>query len=282
MSMPSAAPTRVSVRALHVYPLKSAQGLALDSVRLNSTGFEWDRRWMAVDQQGKFLSQRTHPPLARVETRLTADALWLRSPELQPLALPLTREGSPIEVQVWKDYCSGIDQGPAASEWISTLLGESARLVRAPEAPRRLADSTYAGPDPPPLTYADGFQILVCNAASLDDLNARMPQPIPMERFRPNIVLQGLAPFAEDHIEQIQAGQIVLRLVKPCTRCVITSTDQRTGERSTNPLPVLRRFRFDRRLMGVTFGENAIPVSGIGHEIRVGSSCELRYRQNPA
>jgi len=117
----------------------------------------------------------------------------------------------------------------------------------------------------------------VCNRASLDDLNARMPEPIPMERFRPNIVLNGLPPFAEDRIDLVQVGSVTLKLVKPCTRCVITSTDQSTGERSTNPLPYLREFRFDRNLLGVTFGENAVVVAGLGTNIERDAECVITF-----
>ncbi len=282
MSLPAAGPGRAAVGALHVDPLKSAQGLAPESVRLAPTGFEWDRHWMAIDAQGKFLSQRTHPQLARIQTALGQDVLSLRAPGLQPLELPLTQSGPTLHVQVWEDRCAGIDQGPAAAEWISTLLSTLARIVRVPVDPKRLATPVYAGSHPPPLAFADGFQVLVCNSASLQDLNSRMEQPIPMERFRPNIVLEGLPAWAEDRITELHLGTVVLRLVKPCARCIITSTDQRTGERTTNPLPVLRSFRFDRRLLGVTFGENAIPVAGIGSDIRVGSPCEAVYEDDTA
>lgn len=269
---------QVRVGGLHVYPFKSAQGLARECVRLMPTGLERDRHWMAVDPRGKFLSQRTHPLLARIATSLDEDALHLSAPGLPTLRLELVQAGEMLEVQVWDDRCRGIDQGRAAADWISSLLGEPASLVRVPEDPRRLANAAYAGLNAPPLTFADGFQLLVCNSASLADLNARMPQPLPMERFRPNIVLDGLPAFAEDRIETLNIGAVVLRLVKPCARCVITSTDQLTGERSTNPLPVLRTFRFDRVLKGVTFGENAIPVAGIGAQICIGDPCALTYK----
>jgi uncharacterized protein YcbX len=145
-----------------------------------------------------------------------------------------------------------------------------------------MANPQFAGPLPAPVAFSDGFPVLVCNRASLDELNTRMPEPIPMERFRPNVVLQGLPPFAEDHIASLQIGPVTLSLVKPCTRCVITSTDQRTGERSTNPLPVLRKFRFDRSLLGVTFGENAIVTAGIGGSIERGAECVVTYDSQPA
>src|SRR5690606_10482621 len=135
----------------------------------------------------------------------------------------------------------------------------------------------YTGEVVAPVAFPDGYPVLVCNSASLADLNARMPEAIPMGRFRPNIVLSGLPAFAEDRIDTVQIGPVTLRLVKPSTRCVITSTDQLTGERTTNPLPVLRKFRFNRELLGVTFGENAIITSGVGQSIVRGAECTVTF-----
>jgi uncharacterized protein YcbX len=267
----------VTVQELNVYPLKSGRGVAKSAVRLAATGFEWDRHWMATNAAGTFLTQRTHPRLACVEPEVANGSLVLRAPGLEPLHLPLEPRGELIAVQVFKDRCEGHDQGAAASAWISTALAEPARLVRVPAAPKRLANPEFAGPRPVPVTFPDGFPILVCNRASLEELNARMPEPIPMERFRPNIVLDGLPPFAEDRIASLQIGPVTLNLVKPCTRCIIPSTDQRTGERSTNPLPVLRTFRFNRTLLGVTFGENAVLLAGIGATIERGAECLVAY-----
>jgi len=267
----------VSVEELHVYPLKSARGIAKSTVRLAATGLEWDRNWMVTDSAGGFLTQRTLPNLARIETCLSATSLTLRAPGLSPLELPLALDGEVIDVQVWKDRCEGLDQGRAASEWASAALEKAVRLVRVPSMPKRAANPEYAGPQLAPVAFPDGFPILVCNRASLDDLNARMPEPIRMERFRPNIVLNGLPPFAEDRIDLVQVGSVTLKLVKPCTRCVITSTDQSTGERSTNPLPYLREFRFDRNLLGVTFGENAVVVAGLGTNIERDAECVITF-----
>jgi uncharacterized protein len=262
------------VRELHVYPLKSARGIALESARICATGFEWDRHWMAVDQHGKFLSQRTHPQLARVSTQLTATHLVLTVEHLPPCALPLEPTGASVPVRVWKDECEGLESSAAASDWLSAALGEAVRLVRTPRQISRRADPQYAG-DSAVVSFADGFPVLVCNLASLEELNARMPEAIPMERFRPNIVLEGLPAFAEDDIAALRIGAVTLRLVKPCTRCVIPSTDQRTGLRGADPLPVLRTFRFDRTLLGVTFGENAVIATGIGTSIERGMDCEV-------
>jgi uncharacterized protein YcbX len=267
----------VTVEELNIYPLKSGRGIGKTSVLVAATGFEWDRHWMFTDAAGSFISQRTHPKLACIEPELSDVALTLRAPGLPPLTLPLEPRGESIDVKVWKDRCEALDQGDAASAWASSALGAPLRLVRVVDTPRRMADPKFAGPTPNPVAFPDGFPILVCNRASLDSLNARMPEPIPMERFRPNLVLHGLPAFAEDRIASLRVGDVTLTLVKPCTRCVITSTDQRTGERSTNPLPVLREFRFNSTLLGVTFGENAVLTAGVGTRIQRGAECVLTY-----
>lgn len=263
------------VQDLFVYPFKSARGIARPTVRLTATGFEWDRQWMAVDALGTFISQRTHPKLAQVEPSIAGDSLTLTAPSLEPLRLPLAPIGAAVAVKVWSDCCAGLDQGDEAAQWISMAVGDVLRLVRKAPLPDRLADPKFAGAEPVPVSFTDGYPVLVCNQASLLDLNARMPQPIPMERFRPNIVLAGLSAFEEDRIGTLRIGAITLHLVKPCTRCIITSTDQRTGERSTNPLPVLRSFRFNRELLGVAFGENAVARSGVGLSIERGAECVI-------
>lgn len=267
----------VRVGALYVYPLKSARKVPRDVVRIGPTGFEWDRHWMAANADGVFMSQRTHPRLARIDATVGADSLTLQAPDLPPLVLPLEPQGQPRTARVWNDTVTALDQGEEAAVWLSEALATPARLLRLAPMLDRHASSKYAGPDAPPVSFADGYPILVVNSASLEALNARMPEPIPVERFRPNIVLDGLEPFAEDRIDTVQIGPVTLRLVKPSVRCVITATDQRTGEPATNPLPVLREFRFDRTLKGVTFGENAIVVGGQGETLERGAPCTVTF-----
>jgi uncharacterized protein YcbX len=180
-----------------------------------------------------------------------------------------------LPARVWKDSITALDLGDAAATWLTEAVGHPARLLRISPVLDRRANATFAGPVPAPLSFADGFPVLVCNAASLAYLNARMPSPIGMERFRPNIVLEGLEPFEEDRISELRFEKVTLRLVKPSTRCVITSTDQRTGEASTNPLPILHAFRFDKALMGVTFGENAVIAHGVGEVLQRGATCSV-------
>ncbi len=265
------------LQELNVYPLKSARGITRPSVRLSATGLEWDRHWMVVREDGTFLTQRTHPRLASIATRLTSEALLLDGEGRETLVLPLEPQGERQPVRIWKDLCEGLDQGDAAAQWVSAVLDEPVRVVRAPPAPRRLASPEFTGNQPAPLAFPDGYPVLMCSRASLEDLNRRLPEALPMERFRPNLVIEGLPPFAEDRIATIQIGAVTLRLVKPCTRCIIPSTDQRTGVRGFDPLPVLRTFRFDPTLRGVTFGENAVIVAGIGATLERGAECRVTY-----
>jgi uncharacterized protein len=267
----------VTVQELHTYPLKSGRGIAWQRVKVVPTGFLWDRHWMLVNAQGQFLSQRSHPVMAQIRTSIDASGLHLQLGDAPPLHLPLEPWGEPVAVRVWSDDCEGFDQGAQARAWASRALGEPVRVVRMPASPRRMANARYAGPTPTPVSFSDGFPVLVCNRTSLHELNRRMPEPVGMERFRPNLVLEGLPAFAEDRIDAVRIGAVTLKLVKPCTRCVITATDQLTGERSTNPLAVLREFRMDKSLKGVTFGENAVPAHGVGHYIEVGARCDIEY-----
>ena len=266
-----------TLSALFFYPVKSMRGIACRKARLTATGLEWDRQWMVIDGKGTFLSQRTHPKLARIVPEVRADALALRAPDMPELILPFGAAGDPVAVRVWRDSCVGVGQGNAASEWVSQVLGTTVRLVRVAPDMVRAANRQFAGATPAPLNFPDGYPLLVCNESSLEALNVRLPAAIPMERFRPNLVLKGLPAWAEDEIDTITLGAVTLRLVKPCTRCAIPSLDHLTGDPSTDPLPVLRTFRWSKALHGITFGENAVIESGIGEELRRGMTCRVSF-----
>ena len=267
-----------NVAELFVYPLKSARAIACSQVRVRPTGFEWDRNWMLVNAQGVFLSQRTHPQLACIVPQIAGEELVLRAPGLPSLRLPRTFRGEDrLAVRVHNDRCIGLDEGSAAAEWVSRIAAEPARLVRVPAQIERQANTAFAGDAFAPMGFADGFPVLVCNQASLEDLNTRLPEAIPMERFRPNVVLVGLPPWAEDRIDTLTFGDLTLRLVKPCTRCTIPSIDQRTGQAGIDPAPALRQFRFSKALRGVTFGENAVIVRGAGALLERGAACQVRF-----
>jgi uncharacterized protein len=264
-----------TISELNIYPLKSGRAIPQQQVRLGVTGFEWDRHWMAASPDGVFMSQRTQPQLARVVPELANNTLTLRAPDMQPLNVPVEPDGVSQPARVWKDSITALDLGDSPAKWLTEAVGFDTRLLRISPVLDRRAKPEFAGPTPAPVSFADGFPILVCNAASLAYLNKRMPAPIGMERFRPNIVLEGLEPFEEDRISELRFETATLRLVKPSTRCVITATDQLTGEPSTNPLPVLRSFRFDKALMGVTFGENAVIARGVGQVLKRGATCSV-------
>jgi uncharacterized protein len=266
-----------TIAGLFVYPLKSGRAVPCERVRLSPTGFEWDRQWMLINAHGVFLSQRTHPQLARIVPRLDAAELSLSAPGLPLLRIPRVCAGERRPVRVHQDRCVGLDEGAAAAEWASLVAREPARLVRVPTHTERIANPVFAGSTPAPMGFADGFPVLVCNEASLEDLNSRLPGSIPMERFRPNVVLSGLPAWAEDRIDSLTVDEVKLRLVKPCTRCTIPSIDQLTGDPSIDPAPVLRQFRFDKALRGVTFGENAVIVAGSDARIERGATCQVGF-----
>jgi hypothetical protein len=268
---------QVSVSGLYVYPVKSTRGIARVRGALTPMGLEWDRQWVIVNARGVFLTQRSHPQLARIVPEVTPGALVLNAPGLPALSVPLDSDGARAAVRIWDHTCIGIDQGSAAGEWVSQAAGEAARLIRVAPDMGRLANPQFAGATPAPIGFPDGYPVLVCNEASLEDLNERLPERIPMERFRPNIVLRGLPAWAEDHIDTLDFGLVTLRLVKPCVRCTIPSIDQQTGTPSTDPAPALKQFRFSKTLRGVMFGENAVIVRGSGEALERGAIATATY-----
>jgi uncharacterized protein YcbX len=265
----------ITVAALHVYPVKSCRGIALEEARLTEAGLEHDREWMIVTPDGRFVTQRERPRLALIETRLTADALVLSAPGLEPLVVPFDHAGAPVEVTVWRDRCRAHDQGEDAARWLRAFAGHELRLVRFDPSHRRPSDGTWTGGLEAFARFSDGFALLAISSASLADLNARLATPLPMNRFRPNVVLGGLPPYGEDQLDDLLAGGVRLRRAKPCARCIITTTDQASGDRDgEEPLRTLKTYRWDPALKGVMFGQNMIVVAGAGSWLRAG--MELR------
>lgn len=280
-----------TVAALNVYPVKGCRGIALSRACVGERGLlarddaaaVGDREWMIVASDGTFVTQRTHPKLALIEPRLAAATLVLAAPGRLPLTVPLAPPAGPRrEVIVWDDRVAAFDEGPQAARWISEFLGADLRLVRFDPAARRLCNPHYAKGSGAHTAFADGYPVLVIGAASLDDLNMRLKArghaALPMNRFRPNVVLAGLEPYDEDHVDTLASDEVSLRLVKPCTRCRVTTTDQDTAEVGSEPLATLAGYRNNPDLGGVTFGMNAIIVSGVGHELAVGASVTCSFR----
>lgn len=257
--------------SLHVYPVKSCRGIALDAARLTPTGLAHDRHWMLVRPNGRFVTQRELPRLALIGTALGAAGLTLSAPGMPPLHLAKDAGNESRDVTVWKFDGRGIDCGDKAGEWFTGFLETSLRLVRFDPAMPRECSPEWTQGTRAITEFADGFPILVISRASLDDLNSRLPKPLPMERFRPNIVIDGVDAYDEDRIHELRVGEVTLRMVKPCLRCAITTTDQQRGERDgEEPLRTLKDYRFDRELRGVAFGQNAIVVTGLGYSLTVG------------
>jgi uncharacterized protein YcbX len=267
------------IAALYVYPVKSCRGIQVAAAAMTGRGFAHDREWMIVDANGRFLSQREVPALALIRTALSADALELMASSGSTLSVPFDRPGARREVTVWRDTMPAIDQGAEAASWLLGLLGREVRLVRFDSAIRRACNRAYVGESGAHTGFADAYPLLVISEASLADLNTRLASPLPMNRFRPNVVLADCEAYDEDHIDEIAAGTIRMKLVKPCTRCQITTTDQETGIRESEPLTTLAAYRMNAALEGVTFGVNAIPTAGLGATLSVGdrANCTLRF-----
>lgn len=261
----------VQVTGLNIYPVKSCRGIALTQARLTETGFEHDREWLIITPEGRFLTQRERPQLAQIETALADDRLILRKPDGAELSLPLNMTGPEREVTIWGDKAAAFDAGNEAASWLTDHLGKPARLVRFDKRHKRASNTKWTEGIEALNQFSDAYPWLLISQGSLDELNRRMQQPLPMNRFRPNIVVDGLPPFGEDSVDEFVAGDVRLKVVKPCDRCVVTTTDQLTGARAGDePLRTLKEFRFDRNLRGVLFGQNMILTGGVGNELKVG------------
>jgi MOSC domain-containing protein len=261
----------IRVSGLFIYPVKSCRGIALDRAEVAATGFAHDREWLVVDRHGVFMTQRDWPGLARVEVSVVPDGIELAADGMARLAVAAPGPGaSPQRVVIWRDECEAAPAGRDAAQWFSELLGTRCRLVRMPPSTLRQVDQHFATAGDQ-VGFADGFPFLLLSEASLAELNRRLEEPLPMDRFRPNIVVAGCAPHAEDGWSRIVIGGLGFRVVKPCARCVITTTDQATGARGREPLRTLATYRlFDGKVL---FGQNLVH-EGRG-TIQVGDECVM-------
>ncbi|HTC24055.1 MAG TPA: MOSC N-terminal beta barrel domain-containing protein [Gemmatimonadales bacterium] len=260
----------ISLSSIHVYPVKACGGLSPTEWDVDDFGLSHDRRWMVTTLTGVFLTQREEPRLALIRPELTDDALVLRAPGMPVLSLPLVpAKPDRVRIEVWDDVTEGVPVAPEAAQWLSRYLGALVRLVWMPDDVRRPTDPMYAHGYR--VSFADGFGFLLLSEASLEDLNRRLETPLPMNRFRPNLVVRGTQPFAEDGWRRFRVNGIELDVVKPCDRCVVTTTDQDTAERGKEPLRTLATFR--RRDGKVLFGQNLVH-RGTGR-LAVGAPVEV-------
>lgn len=246
--------------SLYRYPLKSGSAETLEHGRCDELGLIGDRRWMVVDAaSGKFLTQRVLPKMALLEARLAEDdALMLNAPGMDALVVPAPAEGSSLRgVLIWRESLQVPDAGDAAAIWLTRWLERPCRLVHLPNSRAIQIDPGYARPGER-TGFTDGFPFLLIGQGSLDDLSARVGQLLDERRFRPNLVIAGAAPFAEDGWRRIRIGDLEFRVVKPCSRCIIPTIDPLTAERSPVQQPLATLASYRKREGGVLFGQNLI------------------------
>ena len=243
------------VSELNIYPVKSLSGITLQWIPIEKRGFLFDRLWMVVETDGEFLTQREIPKMALIKTDVDNEHLTLSAPQIESISVPIDFDGENMKVQVWRDSdLLAIDQGYRIAEWLSDFLGVTCRLVKMAEDTVRQVDQEFALQPSDQVGFADAYPFLLISQASLDDLNTRLEEPLPMNRFRPNIVVQNAMPYAEDTWKTIQIGEVIFDIVKSCVRCAITTTDQETAARGKEPLKTLSTYRNSQ--LGVIFGQN--------------------------
>ena len=247
----------MKIKSLYYYPVKSLAGIATDTLDLDRFGPAGDRRWMLVDEGGLFVTQRKHPSLVRIRPNVQGRELYLDIPGEG--RVPLVASPKRMQVRVWKDPVEGVvAANPEASEAVSRYLGKTVTLVFMPDAVTRPANHDSLS-SVHPVSFADGFPFLVTSQSSLDDLNRRMPWPVDMRRFRPNVVVEGAAePWQEDHWQTLLLGTVPVNLVKPCSRCIMTTVNPDTGERSPDGHPLKMLSGFRRTPDGIIFGANGV------------------------
>lgn len=263
-----------TLTSIFIYPVKSLGGIPMREAVVQERGLQYDRRWMLVDEQGRFVSQREVAGLTSLGAAIEPPFLVIFSKNNPrhrihlPLSPPVT-EMPEIPVHIWDDQCAARLHPQDVHDWFSKTLGCPLRLVYMPDSSWRAADPKYA-PEGVPVSFADGYPFLLISQASLDDLNGRLGTPLPMNRFRPNFVYSGGDAYEEDNWQNFFIGNVHFRGVKPCARCIVPTTDQDTGERAAEPLKTLATYR--KAGHRILFGQNVVWLGGAQHVVRVGDS----------
>lgn len=274
-----------TIASLHLYPVKSCRGMDLSAARLGRRGLEaqglGDRQWAVIDAGGAVITQREHPELALVEPRPIPGGLALSAPGMPAFEVSAAAAQAVARAEIWGDTVGAIDAGAEAAARLSAFLGVPARLVRFDDREQRHSDPGHAGGVEALNRFSDGYPILLLSLASLADLNRRWARAghgaLPMNRFRPNLVIDGVGAYEEDHLASLEHAEFALKPVKPCTRCSIPSVDQATGAVGPAPLELLASYRFDPVLQGATFGQNAVVARGLGATLRIGEQLAERW-----
>ena len=260
----------LKISELWIYPVKSLGGIAVQQAKVLPKGFEHDRRWMLMDEQNIFLTQRVHSKMALFKMSFDKEGIQVThqgNSEFIPFGIA---EGVDVRARIWDDEVTVKEVTSKLSQWFSHQLGIQCKLVAFPEHNDRAIDPRYKIGDDH-VSLADAYPVLIAGQASLDDLNERMKEPLPMNRFRPNIVFTGGDPFEEDAWNYFDIGEVKFAGVKPSKRCILTTVDQDTAKRGAEPLVTLATYR--KRENGVYFGQNVIPINtgtvNLGEEIKL-------------
>lgn len=281
------------ITGLHIYPVKSMQGISLDEAELTVRGLKYDRNWMVVDEGGRFLTQRRLPGLAAIRIEITDRELKFEGPSGDTITVPLHKNNYEVGmVEIWGERCEALDEGDGVSAWLTRNFGSGVkgalRLVRFKETFRRQVDTNYLRGEDSHTAFSDGFPFLITTEESLNSLNERLirsgSEPVNMNRFRPNIVIRGLKPFEENEIRELISveGTYRLGVRKPCKRCKVTTIDQHTGQISDprEPLRTLTVMNTVYGQRGAYFGQNATLLSGSENIIRIEDQV-LAEAKNP-
>ena len=259
---------------IYIYPIKSLGGISLEESILEERGLQYDRRWVLIDDQGIFITQRKYPLLSLLKVSINRDKIRVtrQNHSEQHISFSITQQyGESIKVTIWDDLTLGIEVDKNVSDWFSSYLNFSVRLVKMEEQTKRIVDPKYASNDDI-VSFADGYPCLIIGQSSLNQLNERLETPVLMDRFRPNFVFTGGEPHVEDNFNDFELGNVLFSAVKPCARCVLITIDQQTGVKSAEPLKTLSKYRtIDHKIM---FGQNLIHKgSGV---IRIGMKLSIK------
>lgn len=245
----------LQVSELYIYPVKSLGGIPLDNAEITDRGFKYDRRWMLIDDNNRFLTQRAHHIMALFKLQLTTEGILVQFQD-DSFTIPFEPEtATTTQVTVWEDTCSATIVSEAANTWFSEKMQLSCQLVYMPDNSHRKVETAYAKNEEI-VSFADGYPFLLIGQASLDELNGRLTDAVPMNRFRPNIVFTGGTPFQEDEMHQFRIGDVDFFGVKRCGRCVMTTVDQQTAIKGQEPLRTLASYRTSNKK--VLFGQNLL------------------------
>jgi uncharacterized protein len=262
---------------IHIYPIKGLGGISVTSAKVQLRGLEYDRRWMLVDESGRFISQRESTKMALLDTAIEPPFLKIferKNPDRQIL-IPLMPEHismPEIDVEVWGTHFKAKEMDQHISDWFSDILSMTVRMAYMSEDGQRITNPKYA-PEGQRVSFADGYPFLIIGQSTLEELNSRLATPLPMNRFRPNFVFSGGTPYAEDQWRDFTIGEVPFKGVKPCGRCIVTTIDQQTGEKSAEPLKTLSSYRVKDN--NVLFGMNLIWTGEQEQWVKVGEGLKM-------